>query len=439
MIVLSRRVAWRFHAAYARCVAGRPRGPAPPVVLRQTAGRVTLAAAFPGVVLELAVPGPAGVPAEVLVVPAAALAAAAGPGGTAEFAGGAWDPFDGSVHWDGPGPAGTALFAFAPPGPGHDPPPRPAAPVPAPRLVVALCEAGRTAGCGGGRDALGRVQVRGAAGEVVATDGRLAVVFGGFAFPFAEDVLVPPAPLFGSPAVRGATDVRVGRTPTHLVVSAGGWTAWLAVTPAVFPDVAAAVPPPAPTTVVLDPGDAGRLLAGLSGRGRTLRPVTLCADGVLAVRVGDAVTGAVKELLLTRSPVTGPAARVALDRRALARMLVLGCTALRVAPGEALVGTGAGVTVVIAPLDPEGGDAPGPRAPGADATAAIPGADTSPHPNTTRTVQPHGTNGDAPAGRHDPAAGDAADPLAAAEELRAALADAAAKAARLVTALKALK
>lgn len=46
-------------------------------------------------------------------------------------------------------------------------------------------------------------------------------------------------------------------------------------------------------------------------------------------------------------------------------------------------------------------------------------------------MKSHETNG-----RHDPPAGDAGDPLAAAEELRAALTDAATKAARLVAALR---
>ncbi len=51
-------------------------------------------------------------------------------------------------------------------------------------------------------------------------------------------------------------------------------------------------------------------------------------------------------------------------------------------------------------------------------------------------MKPNEMNGPAPGGRHDPPAGDAPDPLVAAEELRAALADAATKAGRLVAALK---
>ena len=51
-------------------------------------------------------------------------------------------------------------------------------------------------------------------------------------------------------------------------------------------------------------------------------------------------------------------------------------------------------------------------------------------------MKPHETNGHTPNGRHDPPP-ETADPLTAAEELRAALVDAAAKAGRLVAALKA--
>jgi hypothetical protein len=305
-------------------------------------------------------------------------------------------------------------------------------PVPA-GFLAALHEAGRTASREDGRYALSRVQVRGGKGEVIGTDGKLAVVFGPFALPFAGDVLVPAVPLFSSHEVRTERDVRVGRTDAHLVVSAGDWTAWLAVAPVgKYPDVAAAVPRHAPTIVALDRDDAVGLLSqlpGLPGREHDQRPVTLCADGALAVRAGDD-TDAVREVRLARSPVTGPAVRVALDRRSLARVLALGCTALRVSPDKALVGTGDGVTVLAAPLDPELAVAPGPRAP-----APILDPDTNPKRSTS--VKPTDTNGHPHGSRHDPPAGDAPDPLVAAEELRAALADAATKAARLVVALKA--
>lgn len=430
MIAFPRRVARRFRAACAKCTSGRPRGPAPCVVIRQADDRVTLTATFPEVTLELAcaVPLVRG-RAAVLIVPMTALeAVGADTDESVEFDAG--EGLTGVARWAGPG---SVPVAFVLPGRQHDPPPRPEMkPVPA-GFLAALHEAARTSSREDGRYALSRVQVRGATGHVIGTDGKLAVVFGPFVLPFASDVLVPAVPLFGAPEVRAAGDVRVGRTDAHLVVSAGDWTAWLTVAPVgKYPDVAAAVPRHAPTAVVLDRGDAADLLSqlpGLPGREHDQRPVTLCADGALAVRAGDDA-GAVKEVRLARSPVTGSVVRVVLDRRALARVLTLDCTALRISPDKALVATGDGVTVLAAPLDPELAVAPEPRA-----YAPISDPDTNSKRSTS--VKPNDSNGPAHGSRHDPPAGDAPDPLVAAEELRAALADAAAKAARLVAALKA--
>jgi len=436
MIAFPRRVARRFRAACARCTSGRPRGPAPCVVLRQADGRVTLTATFPEVTLELAYAAPpAPGRAEVLIVPLTALETVGASSDEAvEFDAG--EGLTGGARWAGPGGPGSVPVTYVLPGKQHEPLPRPEMKTVPAGLLVALHEAGRTSSREDGRYALSRVQVLGATGRIVATDGKLAVVFGPFALPFTGDVLIPAVPLFGSPEVRTERDVRVGCTDAHVVLAAGDWTAWLGVAPGKFPDVAAVIPRHAPTTVALDRDDAADLLPqlpGLPGQGHDLRPVTLCANGALAVRAGDEA-GTVKEVRLARSPVTGPAARVVLDRRALARILALGCTALRISPDKALVGTGDGVTVLAALLDPELAVAPEPRAPGRNAHTPIPDPNTNPKRSTI--VKPNDTNGHAHGSRHDPPAGDAPDPLVAAEELRAALADAATKAARLVAALK---
>jgi hypothetical protein len=416
MITIPRRAARRFRAACSKCVSGRPRGPAPPVVIRRTGGRVTLTAAFPEVTLELALTASTGAD-EVVVVPMAALEAAEGSTDEpAEFE--VAEKLTGTVRWVVSGATRTAPVTFILPGKQHDPLPRPEAKAVPARLLSALHEAARTASRENGRYALSRVQVRGTAGKVIATDGKVAVLFSGFRFPFPDDVLVPAVPLLGCPEMRDETEVRVGRTPQHLVVCAGDWTAWLSVaTAGKFPDVAGVVPRRPPTSVGLDPADAAQLLArlpGLPGRELEHRPVTLDADGVLTARAG---AEAVK---LSRSPATGPAQRVMLDRRHLARLLALDCHGLGLTPGKAVVAEGDGVTVLVAPLDPS-----------ADALSHPP----NPEPERSDAMRPHEANGHAPAGRHDPPA-EALDPLAAAEDLRAALADAAAKAARLVAALK---
>jgi hypothetical protein len=437
MIAITRRTLRRFRAACARCVAGRIRGPSPPVVIRQGKGRVALTATFPEVTLELGC-GTSATSSEVLVVPMAVLdelGAVTADLVELEAAG----TVKGTARWEEGGKPKTRPLDLILAGKQHDALPRPQGlkTVP-PRFLEALHEAGRTSSREDGRYALSRVQVRGGKGQVIATDGKVAVVFGNFPFAFTEDVLVPAIPLFGYPEVRDEENVRVGCNARHLVVQAGDWSTWLAVAPSgKFPDVAAVAPKHAPTTVELDRGDAVKLLPQLPqlpGQGHENRPVTLRADGALSVSGYDETTGYTKEISLPGSSVTGPLANVVLDRRALARMLALGCTALRFTPGKAVVGSGEGVTVLVAPLDPQL------AAPNADGPKPV---TEQPHPDNSvpqlerSTMKPdaNGTHN----GRRDPPQEEGIDPLAAAEELRQALGETLTKATRLVSALKGMR
>ena len=63
--------------------------------------------------------------------------------------------------------------------------------------AVAPLKKGRTAARESTRYGLSLVQLRGRAGEVVATDGRCLLVQGGFPLPWPEDVLVPRVAAFG--------------------------------------------------------------------------------------------------------------------------------------------------------------------------------------------------------------------------------------------------
>src|SRR5207249_4328656 len=127
--------------------------------------------------------------------------------------------------------------------------------------------------------------------------------------------------------------------------------------------------------------------------------------------------GTVEQVRLERSPSAGPAARVALDRRALARALALGCATARVAPGRPVVFEGRGRTLGAMPLDPALAVGP------AGATDPA-GATGIPHTETPegRTDVKHETDGRPPGSRPDPPAAGPSDPLAAAEDLRSALA-----------------
>ena len=408
MILFTLRGRADLPALFARCVAGRPRGPAPPVVIQITAGVRTLAATTPeGVTLTHASPA-VKEGDDLLVLPAATLAEV--EGGTDEAV--ALDrpsKLRGVLRWPDGGKPRSLPVELLLPGKQHEipaPPPFTTAPA---ALLAALHECGRTAARESGRYALSKVQVQGKAGRVVGTDGKVALLWTGFTFSFSDDLLVPAVPVFGSKPLARITEVKFGRTATHLVVAAGPWAVWLPTdTRAKFPDVAGVVPRYAPTTVSIDPSDAAALLPvlpGLPGGDHELRPVTLDVDGVVRVRgraeSGERV-GETREVPLPCSTVSGPAVRVALDRRVLARALALGCHTLKLTPAKPVVAEGADLTLVAAPLDP--------------ALVAPPPADepetpSLPTPERRTPMKPE-SNG------HTPPRGDPGDPLDLAEELR---------------------
>ena len=424
MVSIPRESCRAFPALARKCVSGRPRGPSPVVVCEAKGGTLTVWAKTDDAVLAYVAPTVCG--DGTLVVPMAVLEAAAGPGG---------DPVELRV---GPKLSGEARFAdrgvpkshpFAAilPGKQHrlPNPPDDWFAVPA-AFLAALHECGRATAKDATRFALTRVQLKGTAGQVIATDGRTALIRGGFAFPFAEDVLVPALPVFGSRELAIEPAVQIGRTPTHLVVEAGPWRVFLTIDQTGrYPDVAGVVPKHAPTAVAIDDRDAALLLEklpGLPGSDADHRPVTLAADrdGVV-VRAGDAKAGTVKAVWLRRSTVTGPGVRAAIDRRVLLRALALGCRRVHLSADKPAVFEGENTTLLTVTLDPALAVGPTLETDALDAERN--------NTNEKRIAVRNEMNGNPPNGRHDPPD---ADPLAAAEELRTALT----AASRLVTALK---
>jgi hypothetical protein len=309
-----------------------------------------------------------------------------------------------------------------------------------PTFPAALHEVGRSAARDPGKYAVTRVQVRGAAGELCGTDGKQALVWGGFSFPFADDLLVPAVPLFGSKELRGERAVSIGLAKDWLFLVIGPWQVWLAVDrQGRFPDVHAAAPRACPTRVAVDDRDAAELLHALPrlpGAEGEPRPVTLDLGATALVRARDDRTGEAAEVRLARSAVTGPPARVVLGRDHLGRALALGFRDLRASTPERPVAfRDPNRLFLCATLGPAAAAAPaGDPTPAAPA-AAVPSPPTPTHPDR-RTPVPARDNLPPDRNGHPAPAADPSDPVAEAEALRADLADAAARAHRLVAMLK---
>jgi Phosphate-selective porin O and P len=267
MIELPCREAGRFRALMRRCVVGRPRGPAPPVLLHQAHDRLTLATSFPDTTLSLRLSSEAPTEEE-RIVPSALLEAIEGAG-----AGSAAVDLDESgrirCRWTDRGAPRESAFdavdvGSAPRMPSQPPRMRPSDHF----LLSALHECGRTTSSESIRFAFGKTQLRGKDGQIVATDGRQLLVWNGFRFPFSDNVLVPAVPVFGSRELGSQTSVRVGRAGEQFVVDVGPWSVGLKIdATARFPDVAALLATSADASLLrFSDTDVGKILQFLGGR-----------------------------------------------------------------------------------------------------------------------------------------------------------------------------
>ena len=205
MIALSRADARRFRAVARRgCPNGRPRGPSPPVKVTAAGERLTLACHLGEVVVALRATAPRAGKGTV-IIPLSAFDAFEGATGVVSL-----DPAAGRpsvlAQWDDGGKPRSAPIERLET---HLAWPKEAdCPIAlAPAFVPALHEVGRSAA----RDpdtrryATTRVQLKGTAGELSGTDGKQALVWGGFTFPFAGRPARP-----GRPPVRLEGAVRRG-------------------------------------------------------------------------------------------------------------------------------------------------------------------------------------------------------------------------------------
>lgn len=429
MIVLDRREVGRFRAAVRRCVAGRPRSLAPPLVLQQDADGLTLSAVLDDVAigLHLAV-SPA--PRTRLVIPFTTLAAIEGTGGgpvTLEES----EPGRVRCRWLERGDQ-RELEAEALPADGELPSSSKLHAVDA-TLLPALHACGQTASReANGRFALTRLQLRGQAGQIVGTDGKQLLLWGGFTFPFQEAVLVPAVPVFGGKELAGEQDVRIGRTAQHVVVAAGPWTVWLTVDgTARYPDVTAVLPNASRMAkLVIHDADAAALLLDLQNRPTSrdeVNPVVLDLGARPALRWPEGTPGHRGPLSLIRSACSGPGPALTIDPQFLARALSLGFREVRGKSGDSpVLFRDEHRCYLVAHF--------GPTAPPAERPAL-------PAPIPTSPLRPHGDEPMNPERTGSPPTDpsptdDMLDPLTEAEALRVALAEVARRVGRLITALR---
>jgi hypothetical protein len=454
LIEIPRALARQFRALLRRCSASRgQRGPGPPVLVRAGPDGLTVCSGLDEAALYFHLDGQR--ESDELAFRAELLARVEGRDRSSvnlERVG----PAKGRARWqEGKVPRSEEFEALLPDAaPSFPPLPQRLVAQPV-ALMTALAEAARTAAQYRVRLALAHALLAGGSGEVVGTDGRQLLIQGGFELPWEDNVLVPALPVYAAPEL-SAEGLRVGWTNSHVALVNGPWAVLLKTEGGSrYPDYRSVIPATRGATSVLEveAGDAAFLLENLGrlpGAEEDFAPVTLELGGQVALRVSHA--GQVTEAVLSRSRASGPAVRVAMNRRYLLRALQLGFARVQVvAPDKPLLCRDNRRTYLWMPLD--NAEPPSPDALRLDSASAErlgpPAADRPVSPRRRREPVPAPEpdpprpprNGAAPRPAPPPAQEPAQPPgleglIAEAEEVRSALGESHARLGRLLAALK---
>ena len=197
-------------------------------------------------------------------------------------------------------------------------------------LWVALRDATATADSQSIRFALSHMQLRGQQGQIVTTDGRQALVQGGFSFPWSDDLLIPAPPVLGCSDLAPYGPPVIGRTDEWVALRIGPWTILLQINKeGRYPRVEDILGDArsGPSKLHLADEDVPFLVAALP-KLPTNDPyhmdVTLDLNGEVLVRAKPEGGGAPTELLLPNCRLTGDPVRIQMDRRFLVRALKMG-------------------------------------------------------------------------------------------------------------------
>ena len=293
---------------------------------------------------------------------------------------------------------------------------------------------------------MNQIQLRGKAGQIVATDGKQLLLQGGFQFPWDDNILVPRLPTLDLVGLGVTGPIGLARTERSLILRVGDWTFWLVIdTTSRFPTVEDAIPRTTRASRLrLDPDDAEVLratLPRLPGRDEDFSPVTLELARTPVTRARSEKGGPATELVLTRSQVIGPEMRVVMDRRYLLRALQLGFTEIQVVrPEVPLVCRDDRRSYVWMPLDAKTAVEAGENTLRLNSVETAALSPDEPQPRRRIPMAPPSGNGHPPEDRLPPVPPDRGaginDLISEAENVRNMLADATARLARLVSALK---
>ncbi len=190
--------------------------------------------------------------------------------------------------------------------------------------IEALAAVNEITGDDSPRYALDSIELRGATGEVAATDGHQLLIRSGLSWPWDETLLIHCSPIFATKGWLVGEDLSVGRTETHVVFRCGPWTAAMAIrVNARFPKLEDVIPASSRITssLVLHPTDAQFLvhsLERLPGSEAMNAPVTLELNGKISVRAASERSAPSTDLILSRSSYTGTPTKICTNRNFLA-------------------------------------------------------------------------------------------------------------------------
>lgn len=198
-----------------------------------------------------------------------------------------------------------------------------------PSIWSALADATQVADSDRIRYALDCLQLRGASGQIAATNGRHILIQRGFTFPWTDGVLIPASRVLGCPEL-AQHEFTLGKTDDWVALATGPWSVFLRIEKdAKYPKLDDLFRPAeqARSTLHLDPADAHFLvdaLPRLPGGEDKDRPVTLDLSGHVAIRAADEEQTSVTELTLTNSRSSGETILVNTNRSFLLHAAQLG-------------------------------------------------------------------------------------------------------------------